>query len=126
MDNHRFAVRHWTVSLALLAGSLGATGSTVAEEADLPRQAISADTAVLLWVDVRAVTWEKVDQSYASLMSAAPPEDQERAKELIDDARERCGRHGEAGEGRRSQARGGQGRQSAARPLAQPLPRRAR
>jgi hypothetical protein len=89
MDNHRFAVRHWTVSLALLAGLLGATESTVAEEADLPRQAISADTAVLFWLDARAVTWEKVDQSYASLMSAAPPEDKERARELIDDARKK-------------------------------------
>ncbi len=45
---------------------------------------------------------------------------------IVEDDRERTGRHGEAGEGRRSQARGGQGGQSPARPLAQPLPRRAR
>lgn len=54
---------------------------------DLPTQAISPDATSLTWVDVRAVTREKADQALDSIITAASPEKQQRAQELIDPLR---------------------------------------
>lgn len=53
------------------------------EKIDLPKQAIDPETTDLLWVDLKSITSERIDQSLRSLLTAAPAEKKEHAREQI-------------------------------------------
>lgn len=60
------------------------TKSTDWDNFELPKQAISQGTTLLIWIDVRSITREKIDQSISSLLDAAPSVKKEQAKKMFD------------------------------------------